>query len=269
MKKRDNMGDRMKMYESQTTQTRLIPLLPVVARLDGKGFSKFTKGLKRPYDERLSKLMVETTKYLVQETNANCGYTQSDEITLCWFNADPKASPYFDGKVFKILTELSAMCSVFFNEKLGEYLPEKVGKRPRFDARVWNVPTLEEAVNVFLWREFDATKNSISMAAQHYYSHKELQGKHCGEMQEMLFQKGINWNDYPAFFKRGTYVQRKVRSGKLTIEELEKLPPKHNARKNPELVVERKYVEELELPPLTKVTNKVDVIIFGQEYVTD
>ena len=152
--KNDEMGNRMKAYESQTTQTKLIPLLPVMARLDGKGFSKFTKGLKRPYDERLSKLMVETTKYLVAETNANCGYTQSDEITLCWFTEDPKSQPYWNGKVFKILTDLSAMCSVYFNEKLAEYLPEKVGKRPRFDARVWNVPNVNEAVNTFLWREF-------------------------------------------------------------------------------------------------------------------
>ena len=161
------------------------------------------------------------------------------------------------------------MSSVFFNEKLPEYLPEKVGKRPRFDARVWNVPNLEEAVNSFLWREFDATKNSISMAASSVYSHNLLEGKNGSEKQEMLFQKGINWNDYPNFFKRGTYVQRKVRIGKLTFEELEKLPPKHNARKNSEFVVKRKYVVELELPPLTKVTNKVDVILFGQEYKTD
>ena len=264
--KNDQMGNRMKAYESQTTQTKLIPLLPVMARLDGKGFSKFTKGLKRPYDERLSKLMVETTKYLVAETNANCGYTQSDEITLCWFTEDPKSQPYWDGKVFKILTDLSAMCSVYFNEKLPEYLPEKVGKRPRFDARVWNVPNVNEAVNTFLWREFDATKNSISMAAQNYFSHNLLEGKNGSDKQELLFSKGVNWNDYPEFFKRGTYVQRKVRTGKMTFEELEKLPPKHNARRNPDLQIVRKYVEELNLPPLTKVTNKVDVIIYGQDY---
>jgi len=267
--KNDALGDRMKMYESQTTKDRLIPLLPVVARLDGKGFSKFTKGLKRPYDERLSKLMVETTKYLVEETNANCGYTQSDEITLCWFTDDPKSQPYFDGKIFKILTDLAAMCSVFFNEKLPEYLPEKVGKRPRFDCRVWNVPNVNEAVNAFLWREFDATKNSISMAASAYYSHNQLDGKNGSDKQEMLFQKGVNWNNYDAFFRRGTYIQRKISCGSLSVEELEKLPPKHNARKDPNFMYERKIVVELDLPPLTKVINKVDVILFGKEYKSE
>jgi tRNA(His) 5'-end guanylyltransferase len=263
--KKDSFGDRMKMYESQTTQTKLIPLLPVIARLDGKCFSKFTKDLKRPYDERLSKLMIETTKYMVAETNANCAYTQSDEITLCWYNPDPKSNGNYNGKIFKIITDLSAMCSVFFNEKLAEYLPEKVGKRPRFDCRVWNVPNEIEAVNVFIWREQDATKNSISMAAQSFYSHKQLHKKNGSEKQEMLFQKGVNWNDYPTFFKKGTYIQKKVRTGKMTIDEIDKLPLKHNARKKPELEIKRTFIEELDLPPLSKVYNKIDVILYGKD----
>lgn len=82
---KDAFGNRMKDYEAQTCGIKMMPRIPVIARLDVKGFSKFTKGLKRPYDERLSNLMIETTKYLVKETNANCGYTQSDEITLVWY----------------------------------------------------------------------------------------------------------------------------------------------------------------------------------------
>ena len=262
---KDNFGDRMKMYENQTCGIRLIPRIPVIARLDGKGFSKFTKGLKRPYDERLSKLMVETVKYLVKETNANCGYTQSDEITLMWYTDKIDASIYFDGRLFKMLTDLSAMASVFFNRKLGEYLPEKADKMPRFDARVYNVPTLDEAVNSFLWREQDATKNSISMAAQHYYSHSELMGKNGSDKQEMLFQKGVNWNDYPTFFKRGTYVQRKRVVTPFTSEEIEKLPQKHNARKDPNFAIERWIIDIVELPRLSSIENSVDVIIWGKE----
>jgi tRNA(His) 5'-end guanylyltransferase len=262
---KDQFGDRMKMYENQTSGIKLIPRIPVIARLDGKGFSKFTKGLKRPYDERLSKLMIETTKYLVKETNANCGYTQSDEITLMWYTDKIDASIYFDGRLFKMLTDLSAMASVFFNRKLGEYLPEKADKMPRFDARVYNVPTLDEAVNSFLWREQDATKNSISMAAQHYYSHSELMGKNGSDKQEMLFQKGVNWNDYPTFFKRGTYVQRRRVLTPFTSEEIEKLPQKHNARKDPNFAIERWVIDIVELPKLSSIENSVDVIIWGKE----
>ncbi len=261
----DSLGNRMKSYESQTTGIRLIPRIPVIARLDGKGFSKFTKGLKRPYDERLSNLMIETTKYLVKETNANCGYTQSDEITLMWYTDKIDSSIYFDGRLFKMLTDLSAMASVFFNRKLADYLPEKVDKLPRFDARVYSVPTLDEAVNSFLWREIDATKNSISMAAQAYYSHGQLMNKTSSEKQEMLFQKGVNWNDYPTFFKRGTYVQRKRVLTPFTREEIEKLPAKHNARKDPNFVVERWVIDRIELPRLSSIENSVDVIVWGAE----
>lgn len=265
MKTKDNFGDRMKMYENQTCGIKLIPRIPVIARLDGKGFSKFTKGLKRPYDERLSNLMIETTKYLVKETNANCGYTQSDEITLMWYTDKVDSSIYFDGRLFKMIGDLSAMASVYFNRRLGEFLPEKMDKMPRFDCRVYNVPTLDEAVNSFLWREQDATKNSISMAAQAFYSHKELMGKNGGDKQEMLFQKGVNWNDYPTFFKRGTYVQRRRVLTPFTSEEIEKLPLKHNARKDPKFMVERWVIDRVELPPLTKLENRVDVIVFGDD----
>lgn len=136
-----------------------------------------------------------------------------------------------------MVSDLAGMCSVFFNRELPKYLPEKSDKMPRFDARVWNVPTLDEAVNTFLWREQDATKNSITMAASNYYSHNFLMGKNGSEKQELLFQKGINWNDYPDFFKKGSYIQRKRVSTKFTANELEKLPINHNARKNPDMLV--------------------------------
>jgi tRNA(His) guanylyltransferase len=270
MSKMNDLGTRMKEYEAQTTSLKLMSNIPIMVRLDGKNFSKFTKDLEDPYDKRLSDLMIETTKYLVKETNANCSYTQSDEISMVFYNDDINSQTYYNGKLFKILTDLSAMCSVYFNYRLKDFLPEKIDSLPRFDCRAWNVPNLDEAVNSFLWREQDCTKNSISMAAManNNFSHEELQGKSGNEKQEMLFAiKGINWNDYPAFFKRGTYVQRKVRTGKMTIEELDKLPPLHDARKNPDLEIKRTFIEVLDLPPIAKVENRVDVIIYGKDEI--
>jgi tRNA(His) 5'-end guanylyltransferase len=81
----------------------------------------------------------------------------------------------------------------------------------------------------------------------------------------MLFQKGINWNDYPVFFKRGTYVQRKKVTTPFTKDEIEKLPAKHNARKDPNFVIERWVVDIVELPQLTKIENSIDVIVWGNE----
>src|SRR6185295_8156972 len=96
-----------------------------------------------------------------------------------------------------------------------------------------------EGASVFLWREQDATRNSIEMAGQAKFSHTQLFKKNCNEIQEMLWQAGINWNDYPPFFKRGVFVQRVAVKRRFTTEEMERLPPMHEARRNPNLEVER------------------------------
>lgn len=210
MSSKDNMGDRMKMYERMSTEDFLIPNLPVCLRLDGRGFSKFTKDMKRPYDERMSKLMIETTQYLVKEFHGLVGYTQSDEISIIFKN-EYKSEMIFNGKISKILSVIASACSVFFALKARELFPEKhIGTYtfPQFDCRVYNVPSWIEASNAVLWREQDATKNSISMLAQHHFSHKSLQSKNAKDMLSMLEEKNVIWGDCPSFFKRGTYVKR-------------------------------------------------------------
>jgi tRNA(His) 5'-end guanylyltransferase len=264
-KKNDVFGSRMKMYEATTAGQRLMPLLPAMIRIDGKGFSKFTKGLRRPYDQRLSDIMVETTKVLVAETNALIGYTQSDEISLVLYSNDMRSQIYFDGRIQKMVGDLAAVASLAFNDLIREGLPEKAHLRPRFDCRVWNVPNKIEAANTLLWREQDATKNSISMAARSVYSHNEVNNKNGSEKQDMLMEKHINWNDYPAFFKRGTFVRRETELRAFTVEELEKLPEKHAARQNPDLMIERQVIREVNMPPFGKVTNRVGVIFDGEQ----
>jgi len=259
----DSLGTRMKFYESMAMPKRLMPLLPVMIRLDGVAFHTFTKGLNRPYDLRLSKMMIETTKFLVKETNARIGYTQSDEISLLLYSNRHESQIYFDGKAAKIMSILAARTSLFFNSLLEDMIPEKANKVPVFDCRVWNVPNQTEVMNSFLWREQDATRNSISMAAQSMYSHTALHGKSSSEKQEMIFQKGMNWNDYPTFFKRGSYVQRRQVERSFTLEELEKLPAKHAARTVPNLKIVRSDVFHLDLPPLSKIENYIDVLFNG------
>lgn len=258
-----NLDDRMALYESRETSRRLMPLLPALARVDGRCFHAFTKDMHRPYDSLFHSLMVQTMTLLMRGTAARLGHTQSDEITLFWHSDDPKSQIYFDGRCFKMVSALAADASLHFNDGLSYFLREKMAyrPRPRFDARVWNVPTLEEAANVFLWRERDATRNSISMAARALYSHKALHGKNSSDMQEMMMEKGINWNDYPADCKRGTYCQRRVISTPFAAAEREKLPPKHEARTNPDLRVERHEVSVIEMPSFGTVTNRVAVLL--------
>lgn len=252
-----SLGERMKFYEKNFAYSQLVPLLPICVRLDGKAFHSWTRGLKRPYDERLSSLFIDTTKYLLEETNADIGYTQSDEITLIWKNDNLNSETYFGGKRDKIVSITSSMCTYYFNYTIMPYnLSEKLGKPALFDSRCFQVPNLTEAVNLLIWREQDATRNSIQMAAQHYYSHKDLQNKNCDELQEMLHAKGINWNNYPVFFKRGTYLKKVKLLRNFTFEEIDKLPENHEARKNPNLKIERSSIVKLDLPPLTQIENR-------------
>lgn len=113
--KNDPLGDRIKAYEQRETSSKLLPLVPVIVRLDGKAFHSFTKGLSKPYDDDFHNIMNEVTKYLVGETNALIGYTQSDEISLLLYANNTKIQLYFDGKIFKIISVLAAKTSVRFN----------------------------------------------------------------------------------------------------------------------------------------------------------
>ena len=277
----DPMGDRMKEMEGMEAGRRFLPQLPVIARLDGKCFSNYTSDLprtpERPYDVRFAKTMIDVATFLVSETNANCGYAQSDEITLGWYSPDYQSQIWFDGRIQKMCSVLSSMASAMFNQLGLQRLPlRKWGwdcpsfavetSRPLafFDCRIWQVPTLDEGANAFLWREFDATKNSVSMSARTMYSHNELMNKSSSEMQEMMWQKGINWDKYPSFFKRGTYIQKRKRLREMTADELAKIPEKFR----PTGLIERTDLVQLELPPMNKVTNRVGVIFRGEDYVS-
>lgn len=263
--KKDDFGNRMKEYEAAETERYFMPLLPIYARIDGRCFSGFTNGFKRPYDEHMSRIMVETTKYLVEATHARIGYTQSDEVNLVWQQDSYDSEVFFCGKKQKLVSVLAGIATAKFNQLCYEGSLQEVARKklPVFDCRVFQLPNRVEATNAFLWREKDATKNAISMAARSFYSHKALHGKSSSEMQEMIFQKGQNFNDYPVFFKRGTFLRRIVEEKTLTEAELAKIPEKH--RPIPEKPFMRSHVVVLDMPIFTKVTNREAVVFDGAE----
>lgn len=255
----DALGDRCKSYECVEADRCAMRALPLLARLDGRAFHTFTRGLQRPYDPGMSTAMIETTRYLVEKMVALVGYTQSDEITLAWYESSTSAAGYaFGGRFQKLTSVLAGMASAKFAQLVPEHLPSKVGRTPHFDCRVWQVPTLADAADVFVWREDDATKNSITMAASAHYSHRQLHEKNSSDKHEMLHAKGVNWNDFPAFFKRGTYLQRRNYERTLTDEERAKIPEAH--RPPPDMLVTRSRIVEIDLPPARKVANLAAVL---------
>ena len=107
----DELGTRIKELEAITTKIKLMPQLPLYARIDGRSFHTFCRGLKKPFCYELVETMQEVTKFLVAETHAQLGYVQSDEISLCWL--DPSKAP-FDGKLFKLQSVLASLATSKF-----------------------------------------------------------------------------------------------------------------------------------------------------------
>jgi tRNA(His) guanylyltransferase len=240
------LGDRMKRYEMEIAGQRMMPRLPIMARLDGRAFHGFTRGLKRPYDPDFCLCMIRTMCMLVENFNADLGYTQSDEISLLWVNDDPKREMLFDGRYHKWTSLLASHATRQFGRAVDIHLTHKSHLDPEFDCRVWQVPNMTEVYHSFLWREDDATRNSLQMAAQSVYSHFKLHKKGHAELHDLLHEKGINWNNYPAYFKRGTYARRVNYERTLTESELKRIPIKHR----PTGPVTRSAVFTLDAPPL-------------------
>ena len=222
--KRDDLGNRMKTFYEKIPKKKLMRRTPVVIWIDGKAFHTFTRGFKRPFDDVLIMTMQETAKYLCENIQGcSLAYTQSDEISLLLIDYQRfETSAWFDYEIQKMCSISASMATMAFNRIFSETVSDlKVDNTKTmdryfevaysgamFDARVFNIPR-EEATNYFYWRQLDASRNSIQMVGQANFSHKELQFKSCNDIQDMLMtQKGINWNDFPTYQKRGSCVVR-------------------------------------------------------------
>lgn len=237
------LGDRMKNNYENISRYYLTRRMPIITRIDGKSFHTFTRGFKKPFDDILVKTMQETMKYLCENIQGCVlGYTQSDEISLVLVDyAELTTDAWFGNNLQKMCSVSSSMATLAFNKAFTrniskqskrfytEYLEEKdasyietleiaTNKGAMFDSRVFTIPK-EEVCNYMLWRQQDATRNSILSVGQANFSHKDLHGKSCNNIQDMLMtQKGINWNDYATTLKRGSCCI-KVDDGLTTYDE--------------------------------------------------
>lgn len=249
--KKDSLGDRMKTFYENIPKTHLTRRQPVIIRIDGKAFHTFTRGFQRPFDNILIESMQETMKYLCENIQGcKMGYCQSDEISLLITDYETiNTAAWFDYQVQKMCSIAASMATLAFNRAFDEkveqeymsleaeamfpsfpnsdYIKEQDNiykahekaflKGAMFDARCFSIPK-EEVCNYFIWRQQDATRNSIQMVAQANFSHKQLQNKSCDELQEMLWQeKNINWNDFEIVKKRGSCC---TKTGKHTVVDM-------------------------------------------------
>ena len=237
MNKNDSLGNRMKDYEN-CYRLYLPKRQTVIVRCDGRAFHSFTKGFNRPYDSLFAYCMRETAKQLC-ENISGCvfGYTQSDEISLVLVDyKNINTEPWFGNNLQKIVSISASMATYFFKKIFEEAIRDEYinwyetgtandekekllnqhtqaynNKLCVFDARAFIIPR-EEVSNYIYWRMLDCVRNSIQLAGQAYFSHKQLQNKNCDQIQEMLWQeRQVNWSKYPNWFKNGVAIYKQPR----------------------------------------------------------
>jgi tRNA(His) 5'-end guanylyltransferase len=230
---KDALGERMKENYENRTRIYLPRRTYTLLRIDGKAFHTYTKGFKRPFDEGFVNDMNQTAIYLCKNIQgAKFAFVASDEISILVTDFEtPTTDMWFDGNIQKITSISASIATAKFNQLrflrvmdmgtiessyLETFILDSITnmKLAEFDSRVWTIPSRTEVVNYFIWRQQDTVRNSISSCAQSLYSHKELNGKSQDDMQEMCFQKGLDWNAIDPKLKRGRFIMKK----EVTIE---------------------------------------------------
>lgn len=202
----DDLDKKMRVYEQAIDQSILSDMY-LVARLDGRSFSRLTKEIcdfEAPFDERFRDMMIKTVKALMDcGFRVVYGYTESDEISLLFH----KEENTFGRKVRKFNSILAGIASATFSMQLGQVVA--------FDCRMIPLPNIEKVQDYFLWRQEDAHRNALN-AHCYWMLRKEgldairateqLEGKSISFKNELLFSRGINFDKLPSWQKRGVGV---------------------------------------------------------------
>lgn len=199
----EELDQKMRLYERSIDQS-ILPELYLVARLDGRSFSRLTKEIcnfEAPFDERFRDMMVNTVKALMEcGFRVVYGYTESDEISLLFHREENT----FGRKVRKFNSILAGQASAVFSLQLGQAIA--------MDCRLVPLPTLDKVKDYFRWRQEDAHRNALN-AHCYWLLRKEgmdarfataqLEGKSVAYKNELLFSRGINFDRLPSWQKRG------------------------------------------------------------------
>ena len=201
---RDELGDKIKSNFEDALRIQLPRRTHVVIRIDGRRFHTFTKRLERPYDERLAQALDTAALALAAEmSGCRLGFGQSDEYSflLTDFGSEHEKM-WFDGNVQKITSVAASIFTAHFTQAFS---------LATFDARVMVIPRRADVIDYFIWRQLDASANSLNMLASAHYSHEELLGRSTAEKHDLLHAKGLNWAQEKTSFKRGRVIRPAIR----------------------------------------------------------
>lgn len=257
----DVLGDELKYLENLESGRAGQIGEPVVVRVDGVSFSKFTKGFDRPFDARIAEAMDEACLAVVERLHPVIGYTQSDELTFIFWN--PEFEVPYGGRLQKIASVCAAIVTGAFLKAAQRLFPERVQDiTPVFDGRA-NALDMTMAAKNLEWRELDARRNAVSMAAHAVLGANALHGKSPADMKEMLAEQGVDYRAYPERFKRGAFFRRRKMLLERTPEELARIPEAFRAQAA--AAKERVVTVRLEgVPPLSLVEN-LEGFVFHDE----
>ena len=202
----DDLDKKMRVYEQSIDQLILADMF-MVARLDGRSFSRLTKEIcdfEAPFDVRFRDMMTNTVRALMDcGFRVVYGFTESDEISLLFHEEENT----FGRKVRKYNSILAGIASAAFSLQLGQVVA--------LDCRIVPLPNIERVQDYFLWRQEDAHRNALN--AHCYWllrkegmdanqATAELEGKSVSYKNELLFSRGINFDKLPSWQKRGIGV---------------------------------------------------------------
>lgn len=202
------LAERMKTYES-VSKTSLMIRTPVIVRVDGRAFHTYTRKFDKPKDYRIDDAMNTTMLYLCKNIpGCILGYCQSDEISLVITDYKTlDTSPWFDYEVQKLVSVISSMATMAFNQRMMHLTGGTTCYGAMFDTRAFNVPA-HEVENYLIWRQQDCIRNMVSSYARSQYSQKEIHGRDSDQLILMLAKKGIIWTDLDSKIRNGCLAMK-------------------------------------------------------------
>jgi tRNA(His) 5'-end guanylyltransferase len=159
-----SLGDRMKSFED-VWRFSLTPRMPLIIRVDGRAFHTLTKQMhfKKPYDILFMNAMVAAGRDLFEDIQGvKLVYIQSDEISVFANDYEKlETQAWFDKNLQKIVSVSASVATRGFNRYCRKGIIKPFGvEEGTFDSRAFVLPK-EEVCNYLIWRQKDATRNSI------------------------------------------------------------------------------------------------------------
>ncbi|MBL8213584.1 MAG: hypothetical protein JNK87_22890 [Bryobacterales bacterium] len=254
----DPVGSRMKEKYESAFRLVVPQRTYLIVRVDGRSFHTYTQGSERPYDRRIAEAMDAGAQALCAEMmGCRFAYGQSDEYSFLATDFDTlQSEAWFKGNIQKIASIGASIFTAAFNyarmgqaRELGVALDGAEGRTwmsASFDARVFVIPSRSEVENYFIWRQQDASRNSLNMLASFHYSHEELLNTGASERHELLHKRGVNWNDCPTDQKRGRVIAKRERTRQVSYVH------KRTQERVEEIVAESYWALDSEIPVFTQ-----------------